>query len=260
MNLRSMSKYVIIVMMAAAMAGLSFGQAMAAATGSLTLATTTPVVHMGETISVEVREDSGSTLVNAVQAKVGYPASKLAVTKIDTSGSAFDIKADERDGGGTVYIARGKSGATLSGSQLVAVITFTTKGSGWSALSFRSGTAVVGATDNKAVEADFGSLTVDADTLCTNPSPAATSPSPSPSPADTPAPTTTPKPASTPSPTSAGAVKGSSTGTGSATPATLPVTGAGTLGGVVGFGSIAYAGRAWARSRKGLKTAMRTPR
>ena len=64
----------------------------------------------------------------------------------------------------------------------------------------------------------------------------------------TPVPTTTPKPTVTPTPTTTPVP---------VTTTTLPETGAGAIAGMAGLGSVAYAGRAYLRSKKSLIDALR---
>jgi uncharacterized repeat protein (TIGR01451 family) len=76
------------------------------------------------------------------------------------------------------------------------------------------------------------------------------SPTPSPTPTHTPSPTPTPTPSSTPAVLGAGEA-----------PAELPATGAeAALGSLAGIGGIAYATRAYLRSRRGLKSALKNVR
>jgi chitodextrinase len=101
-------------------------------------------------ITVQVRENSGTTPVNAVQANFSYPASLLTYVSMDTTGSAFGTAAQGTGGSGSVNIARGTSCngtcSTLTGDQLIATVTFkSTTTSGTAALAFTTGTALVGA-------------------------------------------------------------------------------------------------------------------
>lgn len=51
------------------------------------------VVGPNGTITVQVRENSGTTAVNAAQANFSYPTSLVSFQSLDTSGSAFSIQA-----------------------------------------------------------------------------------------------------------------------------------------------------------------------
>jgi chitodextrinase len=113
------------------------------------------VVGPSGTVTVQVRENSGTTAVNAVQANFSYPTSLLTFVSIDGTGSAFGTAAQGTGSAGQVSIARGTSCATgcttLTGDQLVATVTFTaTSANGAAALAFTSGTALVEAASPNA--------------------------------------------------------------------------------------------------------------
>lgn len=76
----------------------------------------------GSYVSVYVRENSGSTAVNAARATLSYPTSKLQFISIGSS-SAFSIVAASSGGNGKVNIDRGAMPA-VSGSQTIAYVTF----------------------------------------------------------------------------------------------------------------------------------------
>jgi hypothetical protein len=112
----------------------------------------------GATFSVQVRENSGTTGVNAVQANFSYPTSLVTCTSIDASASVFGIEAQATCSAGQVTIGRGISGgsAPLTGDQLVATVNFTVGVTGGSAvMAFTSGTALVSASTNQDI---LGSL------------------------------------------------------------------------------------------------------
>lgn len=119
------------------------------------------------TFSIQVRENSGATAVNAVQANFSYNASLLDFVSIDTTGSAFTTDAPSSGGSGQVSIARGIVG-NLTGDQLVATVNFRTKTtSGAAAMAFTSGTALVNSTTNTDILGSLaatagGTYTVDA--------------------------------------------------------------------------------------------------
>lgn len=130
----------------------------ATTTPSIYLSPATTTVGPGGIITVQVRENSGSTGVNAVQANFSYPTSLLTCSTIDASTSAFGVEAQSTCTNGQVTLARGVSGgsAPLTGDQLVATITFTAATTGGTAtLAFTSGTALVSASTNQDI---LGSL------------------------------------------------------------------------------------------------------
>jgi hypothetical protein len=108
------------------------------------------------TITVQVRENSGTTPVNAVQANFSYPTNLLTFISIDGSNSAFPTEAESVGSAGQVNLARGIT-TSLTGDQLIATVTFqanTTNGA--AALAFVSGTSLVDSTTNLDI---LGSLT-----------------------------------------------------------------------------------------------------
>jgi chitodextrinase len=125
----------------------------AAGTATLALSPTSKSVNQGESFAVEIREDSNTDPVNAVQANLTYDASMLNVTSVDYTGSAFGIQAEETLGSGTIELARGVSGGnTVTGDQLFAKVNFTAKTvPGTTTVSFGAGSAIVRATDNSDI-------------------------------------------------------------------------------------------------------------
>ncbi len=81
---------------------------------------------VGSNVTVEVRENSGSQMVNAVQADLAYSAANLQFVSADAAGSDFGIEASNPNttaGNGTVSIPRGNTSA-LSGDKLISKVTF----------------------------------------------------------------------------------------------------------------------------------------
>ena len=104
--------------------------------------------------SVQVREDSGTTGVNAIQANFTYPANLVDFVSISTTGTAFTVEAQSSGGSGSVNIARGTCGgcAPATGDKLVATVTFKTKTTtGTAAMAFSSGTALLNASTNQNI-------------------------------------------------------------------------------------------------------------
>jgi hypothetical protein len=120
------------------------------------LSPATQTVGPGATFTVQVRENSSTTSVNAVQANLSYPTSLLTFVSIDTTGTAFSIEAQNSGGGGTINIARGTT-TPVTGDQLVATITFTaTSTSGAATVAFTSGTALVSSSSNADILGGLG--------------------------------------------------------------------------------------------------------
>jgi hypothetical protein len=114
--------------------------------------------------SVQIRENSGTTAVNAVQANLSFPASLLSLVSIDYTGTAFGTQAQSTSGTSTINIARGTSCnttcGTLTGDQLVATLNFKTLTTGGSAaVAFTAGTALVESTNNTNLITNVASMT-----------------------------------------------------------------------------------------------------
>jgi hypothetical protein len=113
------------------------------------------VVGANGTFTIDVRENSGTTAVNAVQANFTYPTSLLTFVSLDTTTSAFSIQAENSAASGQVKLGRGTTTA-VTGDQLVGKVTFQAGATGGAAnLAFNSGTALVNSTTNQDI---LGSL------------------------------------------------------------------------------------------------------
>jgi hypothetical protein len=105
----------------------------------------------GKTYSIAVWVDTKGQPVNAVQADLIYPSSKLSVVGVDSSKSALTISAQSQISNGLVKIARGNI-SSITGKQLVAVVKVKAlTNSGKATISFASSSAVARATDNKNI-------------------------------------------------------------------------------------------------------------
>jgi hypothetical protein len=100
--------------------------------------------------SLQVRMNSATTAVNAVQAEFTYPAALLEVVSVDTTASAFTTQAETTVAADRIIIARGTVGGTsISGDQLIATVNFRTRTtSGDAVLAFVTGTQLVDAINN----------------------------------------------------------------------------------------------------------------
>ncbi len=112
---------------------------------------------VGSTITIDVRENSGSATVNAVQANFSYPANLLTFVSADSSTSAFTTQAQSTGSNGQVSLARGVIGG-VTGDQLISKITFTVNVAGVANLSYTTGTALIDSTTNQNI---IGSLAAD---------------------------------------------------------------------------------------------------
>lgn len=121
-----------------------------AASASLSLSPASSSVSKGSTLTVSIRENSGSEPVNSVQANLSYPANLFDYVSTSNS-SAWGVIAETSGGGGSVRVARGANPA-VTGSQVVATVRFKAKtDTGTASISFASGSAVVSANDNKDI-------------------------------------------------------------------------------------------------------------
>jgi hypothetical protein len=135
---------------------------------------TSQAIAINETFTVEVRENSGTTAVNAVRTNFTYPISLLeyvpTAAEVTTSnpngvsfvGSAFETAAEAsvNTASGAVTISRGTTGGlSLTGDRLIAKLTFRAKTTGGVAgLVFTTGTALVSATSNANILPSTGGL------------------------------------------------------------------------------------------------------
>jgi hypothetical protein len=126
----------------------------------------TQTLGPSSTFTVQVRENSGASPVNAVQANLSYPTSLLTFVSINTTGTAFSIEAQNTGGAGAINLGRGTT-TPVTGDQLIATITFTTTAtSGTASVPFTSGTALVSSSTNQDLLGSLaatgsGSYTVD---------------------------------------------------------------------------------------------------
>ncbi len=134
----------------------------------VTPASSTVATNAG--FNVEIRENSGLTAVNAIQANLTYPASSLDVTGISTSSGAFSIVAEASASNGNIQIGLGTGAGTAAktGDQSVAVIQFKAKtATGLANVEFASGSAIIDAATNNDIlssltNASGGSYTINA--------------------------------------------------------------------------------------------------
>jgi hypothetical protein len=117
--------------------------------------------------TVEVRENSDSSSVNAVQADFNYPADLIDFVSFDSSGSAFGVDAQAAGGNGQITIAKGST-TPLTQDQLITKVNFKTKDiNGTAAMAFKSSSALVSSTTNQNLLGSVsatggGSYTIDA--------------------------------------------------------------------------------------------------
>jgi hypothetical protein len=114
-------------------------------------------LRAGSTITVQIRENSGTTPVNAVQANFAYPADMLQFGSISSNGTAFGVEAQADNLAGIVRIARGSTNP-VTGDQLVATVTFTSKAAhGTANLAFTPESALITSVTNSNLLTSTGS-------------------------------------------------------------------------------------------------------
>jgi hypothetical protein len=122
-------------------AALLFAKA-ATNTASLSLSPSGGTYNNGDTVTVSVYEDSGTSQVSAVDLGLVYDTAKLQFLSADTTGSSFTPATPIAANGGTVvitsYINPGTiTAGNVTGKQLIAKVSFKTlAGSGSTSISF----------------------------------------------------------------------------------------------------------------------------
>ena len=81
-------------------------------------------VQVGGMVSVELRLDTNSYDINAVQANLSYPTDKLEFVNIDSSTSAFSVEAQTAGGNGSVAVARGAINPVNNSAAIVTTVNF----------------------------------------------------------------------------------------------------------------------------------------
>ncbi len=105
----------------------------------------------GNTLVITIREDSGSDAVNAVQANLTYPATRMQFQSIATAGSAsspFTTVMQSSGGGGNVTIGVGLLGSSVTGNNIVATVTFTLISTGAAAVNFTVDSGIARSSDS----------------------------------------------------------------------------------------------------------------
>lgn len=119
--------------------------------GTLYITPATDTYSNGSTLTITIRENSGSVPVNAVQANLSYPTNRLQFQSISTSTSAFTTSLQETGGGGTVQIGVGILGNSVTGDAIVATVTFQAIGAGAAAVQFTAGSGIAATADSSDI-------------------------------------------------------------------------------------------------------------
>jgi hypothetical protein len=106
-------------------------------------------VTAGANLTFAIREDSGATGVNAVQADYNYSTTQFELVSIDSSTSDFGLQAVSTGANGQIRIARGTNPGSppISGDKLVATVTLKALIAGSASVTPVASSAVVRASD-----------------------------------------------------------------------------------------------------------------
>ena len=108
---------------------------------------------VGQQFTVEVRENSNSTAVNASEADMNYSSNNLQFVSIDGTGSDFGVDAQKTGGDGKIVIARGNT-SPLTGDKLLAKVTFKVTGTGTGTVEMASTSVTLSSSTNGDVIAN----------------------------------------------------------------------------------------------------------
>jgi hypothetical protein len=118
------------------------------------------IMASGSDLYVQVRANSGSELINAVQADFTYSTGLLSFVSIDANNSAFEVDANSTESSGLISIQRA-SATTKAGDFLVATVRFTVIGVGTANFAFQN-SSVLAQPCGVACSQDVLNETVDA--------------------------------------------------------------------------------------------------
>lgn len=127
------------------------------------------------TFSTQVRINSDTTPVNAIESEVIFNPALVEVVDVDYSGTAFTIQAEETRGSGFLKMVRGVP-TPVSGDRLIATITFrgVTTAEQSATVSFATSSKVISATTNFDILETRGTATIFVQATATSPTPTAT--------------------------------------------------------------------------------------
>ena len=161
----TLSSIVLLVASAPAFAAAGSGEA------SLHFSPSAGSYAVNSTFTVSISETS-SVPVAAVESDITYTTSNLQCLGIDTSTSAFATSYQNTCSGGTVSIARGVQGSTVTGTQNVARITFKVlDGSGSTSLIVAGSSEIDDASVNNVCDSTCAGGNIAASFSLTTPAP-----------------------------------------------------------------------------------------
>lgn len=104
---------------------------------------------VGQNVVVELRANSNSEQVNAVQFEMGY-SSNMQFISIETTGSAYNVDAQKNHVNGKVVVARGST-TPLTGDKLVAIVNLRVMATGTGNLQTLNSSVLVNSAENKNI-------------------------------------------------------------------------------------------------------------
>ncbi len=168
---RSVLSFVVALLLIGSISylGIRTYQASHAASGaSIYVSPDTATVANGSTLSVTIRENSGTDSVNSVQASLNYDSNKLQYVSI-TEGDSFPVIAANSTGTpGVIRVGRGNSDGSVTGDKPIVTINFKVIGSsGDAAINVdKAYSLLVRSVDNQDILQNVGSgnYTISSDT------------------------------------------------------------------------------------------------
>jgi hypothetical protein len=133
---------VAVLALAVIIGALHFAKTSAAGSGTLYITPSSGNYSVGSTVTLTIRENSGSTTVNAVRIDATYNSSLLQFQSFNFNSSAFEVAATNTASGGIINVDRGTTNHNNSGDQEVAKVTFKVINTGSAAVNI-VGTSVV---------------------------------------------------------------------------------------------------------------------
>ncbi len=119
------------------------------------LSSSTYNVPSNTSFDVQIRENSGSKPVNAVQINLSYPNDLVDLVSIDGTNSSFSVQAQSTDTNGVIMIARGST-SPRTGDQLIATLHFKSRTlTGNANLAFIRGTSIASASTNTNILEEY---------------------------------------------------------------------------------------------------------
>jgi hypothetical protein len=143
----------------------------AAGGGTLSLTPASQSLSLGSSITITIKENSGTDTVNAIEADLTYDQTKLQFVSIDTSTGPFNNIVAQKSGGNGVVNLSAASSPAVTGTQTVATVTFKAIGTGTTSINFAGTSAIVRSTDTTNIlgTSTGGSYTISDSTAPTTP-------------------------------------------------------------------------------------------